>query len=132
MKTETLILNTYAIIFILFALPAFFLPELFAQILHYNIDLPGAKMEFVAAYGGLILGVGVFLIICARENPSLGLIALLSVVGSLFAGRVIGYFLDVDTTSVQNTFLVIEFLTVLLILKCISKQRATHVCTTTG
>jgi len=130
MKTKTLILNTYAIIFILFSLPAFFMPEFFAEILHFNIDLPGAKMEFVAAYGGLILGIGIFLMICARENPHLGLIALLSVVGSLFMGRVIGYFLDVETTSVQNTFLVIEFLTILLILKLLSKQRAKHLCAT--
>ena len=99
------------------------MPELFAEVLHFNIDLPGAKMEFVAAYGGLILGIGVFLMICARENPHFGMVALLIMIGSLFMGRIVGYFLDDGTTVVQNSFLIIEFLTVLLILRRLSKQR---------
>lgn len=123
MKTETLILRMYAIVFIIFSLPAFFIPQQFAEILQFNIDLPGAKMEFVAAYGGLILGVGVFLIICARENPRLGLLAILFTVGSLMVGRIIGFSLTQETTWVQNTFLIIELLTVLLVLTLLSKQR---------
>ena len=109
--------------FIIFSLPAFFAPQQFAEILQFNIDLPGAKMEFVAAYGGLILGVGAFLMICIRENPRLGLLAILCTVGSLMVGRIIGFVLDQDTTWVQNTFLVIELMTVLLVSMLWIKQR---------
>lgn len=123
MKTETLILRIYAIVFIIFSLPAFFIPQQFAEILQFNIDLPGAKMEFVAAYGGLILGIGLFLMICIRENPRFGLLAILCTVGSLMVGRIIGYVLDQDTTWVQNTFLIIELLTVLLVSTLLIKQR---------
>ncbi|WP_250657520.1 DUF4345 family protein [Alkalimarinus coralli] len=123
MKTETLVVKCYAVISVLFALPAFLMPELFAQILKYNIDLPAAKMEFVAAYGGLILGLGVFLMVCAKENVRLGLIAILCIVGTLFVGRVIGYLLDVESTPVQNSFLLIEFLTVLFMVKLLSRHR---------
>ena len=123
MKNETLILNIYAFIFVLFAMPAFFIPEAFAAILQYSIDLPGAKMEFIAAYGGLILGVGIFLMICVREHTRLGLIAILSVIGSLFIGRVIGFLLDHGTSGVQNTFLFIEFLTILLMLKLLRSPK---------
>lgn len=123
MKIETLILKIYATIFVIFALPAFFIPQSFAEILQFNIDLPGAKMEFVAAYGGLILGIGVFLMICIRENPRLGLLAILSVIGTLFIGRVMGYFISYETTLVQNIFLVIEFLTVLLTLKLLRQKK---------
>ena len=115
MKTDTIIVKSFAALFVLFSLPAFFATELFAETLRFSIALPGAKMEFIAAYGGLILGAGLFLAIVAKDNARIGLLAILFLVGGLFAGRIEGMFFDEGTTAVQVTFLVLESLTLLIV-----------------
>ncbi len=116
MKTDTILVNIYAAAFILFSLPAIFAADHFAHLLRFSLDLPGAKMEFIAAYGGLILGAGVYLALVAKTNPKTGIMAILCIMGMLFLGRLGGYFVDQGTTQVQNAFLVIELLTVLIML----------------
>ncbi|GAA3930594.1 hypothetical protein [Litoribacillus peritrichatus] len=115
MKTNTMIVRSYAVLCVLFSLPAFFATEFFAETLRFDIALPGAKMEFFAAYGGLILGAGIFLAFTAKENARIGLLAILCLIGGLFAGRFVGLFVDHGTTAVQISFLAFEFLTLLIV-----------------
>lgn len=115
MKADTLIVQSYAVLFALFSLPAFFATEFFAETLRFSLSQPGAKMEFIAAYGGLILGAGLFLAVIAKEHTRTGLLAILFLAGGLFVGRLEGMVFDTGTTDVQITFLILEFLTLLIV-----------------
>lgn len=115
MKADTLIVQSYALLCTLFSLPAFFATEFFAEVLRFSLSQPGAKMEFIAAYGGLILGAGVFLAFIAKENARIGLLAILFLVGGLFVGRLTGMLFDEGVTEVQVAFLILEFLTLLIV-----------------
>ena len=115
MKIHQYTLNFYVGCFFLFSVPAFFFPEWFALTLGYQLDQRGALMEFVGAYGGLILGVGLYLIYCLKHNVKAGLVCVLTVIASLFGGRLVGYFMEQAINNVQMTFLVIELITIALV-----------------
>ncbi|MBV1920568.1 MAG: hypothetical protein KUG73_07780 [Pseudomonadales bacterium] len=72
-------------------------------------------MEFIAAYGGLIIGVGIYLLYCLKTNVISGLVAVFFVMGSLFTGRIIGYCVEGEINDIQLVFLVIEFITIALL-----------------
>ena len=91
MKVQKTTLTFYTACFFLFGIPALVIPEWFSQTLGYNLAANGALMEFIAAYGGLIIGVGIYLLYCLKTNIKTGLVAVLIVMGSLFIGRIIGY-----------------------------------------
>ena len=115
MNLERITLIFYIGCFIFFAVPAFFLPEWFAGLLGYEISSKGSKMEFVAAYGGLILGVGFFLFYCLYKNIIIGLFSVLIIVGTLLFGRVVGYIIEGSVNNVQLFFLTIELGTVIFL-----------------
>lgn len=111
-------LTFYAVCFFLFGIPAIVAPEWFSETLGYKLASKGALMEFIAAYGGLIIGIGIYLIYCLKTNVISGLVAVLIVMGSLFLGRVIGYGVESEISNVQVIFLIIE-LTTISLLSCI-------------
>lgn len=115
MKLQKQVLSFYTVVFMVFAAPALAAPEWFAHLLKYDISQAGATMEFIAAYGGLLLGIGLFLIYCLKNDVRLGLIAVMLTVGGLFAARVFGIFFDEGINTIQSTFLVLETLTLMLV-----------------
>jgi hypothetical protein len=115
MKIQQNILKFYVACFFVFSAPAFFLPAWFAAQLGYEFEHQGALMEFIAAYGGLIMGIGIYLIYCLKNQIQAGLVCILTVISSLFIGRVIGYAIEQEMNNIQATFLIIELITILLI-----------------
>ncbi|ARU58127.1 hypothetical protein OLMES_4110 [Oleiphilus messinensis] len=115
MKIQKYTLIFYVACFFLFSIPAFFFPDWFAFQLGYKFNRQGALMEFMGAYGGLILGIGIYLIYCLKNNIKAGLVCVLAVIASLFMGRAIGYAVEQEINNIQVTFLVIELITMFLI-----------------
>jgi hypothetical protein len=115
MKVQKTTLIFYIAGFFIFGIPAIVVPEWFSQALGYNLTLKGSLMEFIAAYGGLIIGVGIYLLYCLKTNIKSGLVAVLIVMGSLFLGRIIGYGIEREINQVQLVFLGIEIFTIVLL-----------------
>lgn len=67
-KIKKYTLQFYVGCFFVFSVPAFLFPDWFSTQLGYDLDGKGALMEFVGVYGGLILGVGIYLIFCNRHE----------------------------------------------------------------
>ena len=115
MKVQKTTLSFYVACFFLFGIPAIVVPEWFSEVLGYKLASKGALMEFIAAYGGLIIGVGIYLLYCLKTNIQSGLVAVLIVMGSLFLGRIIGYGVERELNDIQLVFLVIELITIVLL-----------------
>ncbi len=115
MKVQKYTLMFYVACFVGFSIPALIAPEMFASLLGYELARDGALMEFVGAYGGLIAGVGAYLVYCLRHNVKAGLICVLAVIAALFIGRLMGYGLEGEMNTVQGVFLVIELITIALV-----------------
>ena len=115
MSFGKMVVLLYVVAFFGFSVPAFFYPAWFSGVLGYDFLSAGSYMEFMGAYGGLIFGVGVFLCYCLMNSIGTGLVAILSIVGCLFLGRVAGFAVEKETNIVQNSFLFIELLTIVLV-----------------
>ncbi|OUS26451.1 hypothetical protein A9Q99_18115 [Gammaproteobacteria bacterium 45_16_T64] len=115
MKIQRVVLIAYIGCFFAFGAPAIFFPQWFANLLGFTLSAKGALMEFIAAYGGLIIGIGIYLIYCLRNNIRSGLFAVLTIVGSLMIGRIAGYFVEQAVSDVQVFFLTIELMTIILV-----------------
>ncbi len=115
MNVEKVVLAFYTLCFVAFGVPGLLFPDMFSALLHYEFITPVGKMEFVAAYGGLIIGIGLYLLYCLKTNVRAGLVAVLTIVGSLFIGRVIGYQMGGEIDDLQSLFLAIESATVVIV-----------------
>ena len=115
MNVEKMVLTVYVVCFVVFGIPGLFLPDMFSALLQYEFITPVAKMEFVAAYGGLILGIGLYLLYCLKTNVMTGLVAVFIIAGSLFLGRLIGYQISGEINGLQTFFLTIESATVVIV-----------------
>lgn len=125
MELERKLLALCACVFFGFGLVAFFIAEPFAQQLSYDLSRTGATMEFMAAYGGLMFGIGAFLLLCLKQHTRLGLWAVLLTISGLFVGRLIGFIFDDGTTVLQNCFLVFE-LTAIVIITAVLKRHSNY------
>ena len=115
MSFGKMVVLLYVVAFFGFSVPAFVYPSWFSKELGYDLMAAGSYMEFMGAYGGLIFGVGVFLCYCLVSSITTGLVAILSIVGCLFLGRVVGFAVEEESNIVQNSFLFIEALTIFLV-----------------
>ena len=96
--------------------PGFFL-KLFTET---TLSLPSAVIDVRATYGGLGLGVGVWLLLCFKDNVRLGLLGSLVVLASIILGRTIGLIVDGNPNVFMFVFLGAEmvfFLAALYALK---------------
>ena len=96
--------------------PGFFL-KLFTDT---TLSLPSAVIDVRATYGGLGLGVGVWLLLCFKDNVRLGLLGSLVVLASIILGRTIGLIVDGNPNIFMFVFLGAEmvfFLAALYALK---------------
>lgn len=115
MKIEKTILVLYILCFFGFGLPGVLFPQQFSAILQYQFTSPAGKTEFVAAYGGLILGIGAYLIYCLKTNIQAGLVCIAIIIGFLFLGRITGYMTGGEIDNTQIIFLALESFTLLVI-----------------
>lgn len=67
-----------------------------------------AAIDVRATHGGLGLGVGISLLLCAKDNVRLGLLGSLIVLGSIICGRVVGLIADDNPNSFMYIFLLGE------------------------
>ena len=96
--------------------PGFFL-KLFTET---TLSLSSAVIDVRATYGGLGLGVGVWLLLCFKDNVRLGLLGSLVVLASIILGRTIGLIVDGNPNIFMFVFLGAEmvfFLAALYALK---------------
>jgi hypothetical protein len=124
MKIEKSVLTFYIFCFFLFGFPGLIYPEKFSALLQYQFTNPIAKTEFMAAYGGLILGIGTYLLYCLKTHVRSGLVCVFIVVASLLLGRVTGYMTGGGLDQIQGMFMTIEVVSVLIVGTILLKKRA--------
>ena len=115
MNIRKLILGYYAILFIAFGIMGLAMPSIVSSLIHYDISSPGATMEFMATYGGLFLGLGVFMFYCIKSNTETGLVCVLLTMGAMLISRMIGLGLHNGADYIQNIYLAGELFTVILV-----------------
>ena len=115
MKMRKFVLGYYAVLFIIFGILGLVAPLMVSGLLHYDISIPGATMEFMATYGGLFLGVGGFMLYCVKSNVQDGLVCVLLTMGAMLISRVVGFGLYGGADFIQYIYLAGEFFTVILI-----------------
>lgn len=85
---------------------------------------PQALTEIRAFYGGLQIGVGLFLLWCfRRRETSLGLVLVGLAVGGAAIGRTLGILLDESLTRFHLANLSIELVTVALVALALLRKR---------
>lgn len=101
-----------------------FAPAVFAQQAEFSTT-PSALTEIRAFYGGLQLGVGLFLVWCLRasDRVSMGLLLGGLAVGSAGLARLFGILLDQAPTPHHLANLGIEAVTVILVAIALSRAR---------
>ena len=122
-----MLLLSSALIFV--AVGAVFLafPQQYGQLLELSLPTAMARTDVRATYGGLELGLGVFLILCVvrREWTRAGLWALALATGGFAAGRIVGLAFERTISSVMAGFLALEIVvTLLAVFVLLAKKRA--------
>lgn len=115
MNIRKLILGYYAILFIAFGIFGVVMPVVVSSLIHYDIQAPGATMEFMATYGGLFFGAGVFMFYCIKANVDIGLVCVLLTMGAMLVSRLIGFGMHGGADYIQYIYLAGETFTVLLV-----------------
>ena len=99
------------ILFIGFGLGFILAPVFFSTLFtggHFTT--PSAIIDVRATYGGLALGLGIWLVICTKQNVRLGLVGSFAILASLIIGRVTGIALDGSANIFMQIFLAAEVL----------------------
>jgi len=115
MKAQKFILGYYGMLFLGFGLAGLTQAEALSHLVHFNIDAPGARMEFISTYGGLFLGFGGFLLYCLKDNIHIGLLSVLFTMGAMLIARVIGFMLYGGADMLQYIYLAGEAFTLVLL-----------------
>jgi len=115
MKTKQVILSFYAALFILFGIVALVSPTLISSVINFELQTPVANIEFMATYGGLFLGLGLFMLHCIKSNINIGLVCVLLTMGSMLLSRASGAFIFGGVDMIQTIYIAGELFTMLLI-----------------
>ena len=85
-------------------------PEMLARQIDLGIASPAARTDVRAVYGGLEIGIAVFLFWCASapHRVRFGLIALTTCFGAVFAARLLGIILDGSLDPLTLSLLAVE------------------------
>jgi len=88
---------------------------------------PGSELELRAMYGGLEIGLGVFLLWCASNKTTLrtGLLCVAATVGGLGLTRLTGIVMDPSQPSLQLLLATAELATTGLVVIEIVRKRGT-------
>jgi len=115
MRIGKFILGCYGLLFVVFGLVGFLLPDQVTPLIEYGLNSSVAKMEFMATYGGLFIGLGVFMFYCIKQNVQIGLVSVIFTMGAMLLARLIGYFSFGGGNAVQYIYLAGELITVILV-----------------
>lgn len=115
MKVNHVVLSFYAALFITFGIIAHITPALLTNALNIQLQAPAANIEFMATYGGLFLGLGLFMLYCTKNHRDLGLICVLLTMGSMLLSRVSGAFIFSGVDVIQTIYISGELFTLFLI-----------------
>jgi hypothetical protein len=124
MSFERILLAVLAAFVLLAGLGCLLAPSLFAQQAQFQ-TAPSALAEIRAFYGGLQLGIGLFLLWCLRttSRTSQGLMLVGLAVGGAGLARIFGILIDHAPTSHHLANLGIEVVTVVLVAIALSRAR---------
>ena len=91
-KTVPLYVMLVGLLFAGFGFAYLFFPILLIEQSGMKIPTPGAKADALAMYGGLQIGFGIFLMICAKAKhlQLAGLLSIVLIFGGIAIGRTLG------------------------------------------
>ena len=115
MKVKQIILSTYAALFILFSIAGLVAPTMLSSVINFELQTPVSRTEFMATYGGLFLGLGLFMLYCVKNNTSTGLVCVLLTMGLMLISRTVGAFIFNTTDIIQMIYIAGELFTTILI-----------------
>ncbi len=106
----------------IFGLTFIIAPQMFFE-LYTGGHLPtsSAAIDVRSTYGGFSLGIGLFLLYCAKHNIRMGLIAAMLALMCIIAARLIGYVVDGTPTQFMHVFLGMEIVLLVLTLAALRK-----------
>lgn len=111
MKFSQALVLVNGILFIGFGLGFVIAPVYFSTLFTgAHFATPSAIIDVRATYGGMALGLGIWLVVCARQHVRLGLLGSLAVLVSIVTGRLVGIVLDGGANVFMYVFLVAELL----------------------
>ena len=112
MKFQIALLRFFAIASDLVALAYFFMPAQMSGLLGIQLTQPSAIGDVRASYGGLIIGLAIFLWLCANPTHArTGVRLLLLAIVGLMTGRLFGILVDGPTNTAGLLLLGIEIST---------------------
>lgn len=99
------------ILFIGFGLGFMIAPACFSALFTgAQLTTASAIIDVRATYGGMALGLGIWLVVCARQDIRLGLIGAFAVLTSIVLTRLVGIVLDGGANGFMYAFLAAEVL----------------------
>ena len=89
------------------------MPQPLADLVDMPLNSPSARIDFLATYGGLQSGIGVFLFICTRrkERTRLGFVATGCAMGGFASGRLFGLLTTPAPKPIIYMYLALEVMT---------------------
>ena len=117
MPFAVLLLRITSVLFVAFGVGFAVAPQDLADLVTDGApSVPSAVTDMRAAYGGVALGLGLFIGYCARraETVRLGLMASTLVLVSLAAARLLGMIVDGSPNAFMVVFLGLEIISVWL------------------
>ena len=115
MKLKKIVLGYYSFLFIAFGLLGLFTPDFIADLVHLSFSSKLGYLDFVAMYGGLFIGIGLFMLYCLKESIKAGLVCVLFTMGFMLIARLSRYVSIQEADAVQYIYLGGELFTVILV-----------------
>lgn len=106
----SVVLVVFGLSFGAFGLWALVAPDGLAKLIHFGLETPGARTEIRAFYGGLEIGLALFMVGSVFYRPLVpgALLALVATAGGIAVARVIGLLIDSSGSGVMYGALVWE------------------------
>src|SRR5262252_1875180 len=107
MRLARVLLIGSAIIFVAVGAAFLFIPKTCAQVLEISLPTAMARTDVRATYGGLELGLGIYLILCTirKDWTRSGLWALGLATGGFATGRLLGFLFEQTISPLMLFFL---------------------------
>ena len=124
MTLSIVLLRITSLLFVAFGIGFVIAPQDLAELVTGAApSAPSAVTDMRATYGGVPLGIGLFIGYCARrpETVRLGILASLTVIASLGAARLVGIIVDGSPNGFMMVFLATEIASVLLFLVALQR-----------
>ncbi len=132
MKFSSYLLWANGLLFVLFGVGFLFQPTQLAMLITQSAPISSSGLiDMRATYGGLSLGIGLYLGLCARTGANRsGLLVSSSVLSCAALGRLLGFILDGKPTLMMVLLLAAEIVFSILSVTVLLKSVDTHEITT--